>query len=192
MREYQDGARLLTHADRIETHAASLIINVAQGDIREPWKLEIYDHADRLHEVTMEEGDIVYYESARCLHGRMKPLQGAFYVNLFSHYRPIGEDGRGDPLWYKKLNPEGTVEPVLDIGECTFDEKQQPHCVIDKDAMGNYVAAQEINAPYLSPLSQQLTKDDDLFNYWKQITDSITHHHLPQHAIADQLQREEL
>ena len=36
----------------------------------------------------MAEGDIVYYESAKCLHGRMAPLQGGFYVNLFAHYRP--------------------------------------------------------------------------------------------------------
>jgi hypothetical protein len=35
----------------------------------------------------MQEGDIVYYESARCLHGRMKPLMGEFYVNIFAHYR---------------------------------------------------------------------------------------------------------
>ena len=26
----------------------------------------------RLHEVDMSEGDIIYYESARCLHGRMQ------------------------------------------------------------------------------------------------------------------------
>ena len=35
----------------------------------------------RLHEVEMEEGDIVYYESARCLHGRMQPLRGDFNVH---------------------------------------------------------------------------------------------------------------
>jgi len=91
MRRYEDGARLLTHVDREETHAASLIINVAQGDVREPWPVEIYDFADRLHEVYMDEGDIVYYESARCLHGRMRPLRGGHYVNLFAHYRPIGD-----------------------------------------------------------------------------------------------------
>ena len=61
MRRYEDGARLLTHVDREETHAASLIINIAQIGMREPWFLEIYDFAGRLHEVAMEEGDIVYY-----------------------------------------------------------------------------------------------------------------------------------
>ncbi|KAJ1395838.1 hypothetical protein B484DRAFT_267168 [Ochromonadaceae sp. CCMP2298] len=80
MRQYNDGARLLTHVDRESTHAASLIINVGQSLMREPWQLEIYDFADRLHEVEMVPGDIVYYESARCLHGRMRPLQGESYV----------------------------------------------------------------------------------------------------------------
>jgi hypothetical protein len=90
MRRYNDGARLLTHVDREETHATSLIVNIQQVGIREPWHIEIYDFKDRLHEIEMHEGDIVYYESARCLHGRMKPLQGDYYVNLFAHYRPVG------------------------------------------------------------------------------------------------------
>jgi hypothetical protein len=62
IRQYEDGARLISHVDRINTHAASLIINVAQGGMREPWYLEIYDHGGRLHEVEMDPGDIVYYE----------------------------------------------------------------------------------------------------------------------------------
>ena len=116
MRRYEDGARLLTHVDREATHAASLIINVAQGGIREPWPVEIYDHANRLHEVIMEEGDIVYYESAKCLHGRMKPLRGEYYVNLFAHYRPVG-----DPQWFTRDNPEDTPEPLIDISPIQFD-----------------------------------------------------------------------
>ena len=108
MRRYEDGARLLTHVDREATHAASLIINVAQGSMRDPWAVEIYDHADRLHEINMNEGDIVYYESARCLHGRMKPLAGEFYVNLFAHYRPIG-----DPEWFTKENPKDSVKVIV-------------------------------------------------------------------------------
>lgn len=110
MREYKDGARLLAHVDREETHAASLIINVAQSGIRAPWMLEIYDFANRLHEVEMEPGDIVYYESARCLHGRMSALQGESYVNLFAHYRPVG-----DPKWFLKENPENTPEQLHDL-----------------------------------------------------------------------------
>ena len=73
--------------DREATHAVSLIVNIAQEGVQAPWPVEIYDHGDRLHEVPMDPGDIVYYESARCLHARMNPLQGGVYVNLFAHYR---------------------------------------------------------------------------------------------------------
>ena len=88
LRRYNEGARLLPHVDKTVTHAISLIINIAQGNLDEPWKVEIFDHAERLHEVEMDEGDIVYYESAKCLHSRMKPMKGrgAYYVNLFAHY----------------------------------------------------------------------------------------------------------
>lgn len=124
MRRYEDGARLLSHVDREATHAASLIGNVAQSNIREPWTVEIYDHADRLHEIEMSPGDIVYYESARCLHGRMKPLRGDYYVNLFTHYRPIG-----DPQWFLKSNPEGTVPPLIDLsGDCYTNEDNSQYC----------------------------------------------------------------
>jgi hypothetical protein len=152
LRQYEDGARLLTHVDRQETHAVSLIINIAQSGMRSPWPLEIYDFADRLHEVYMDEGDIVYYESARCLHGRMNPLQGNSYVNLFAHYRPID-----DPNWYKKENPSDSLKPILDIGECH----------VPKDSKSPVCTGSEFSKlPYLSPHLLKLKSGDDIFNYW--------------------------
>jgi hypothetical protein len=151
MRRYEEGARLLTHVDREATHAASLIINIAQGDIREPWMVEIYDHADRLHEVPMEEGDIVYYESARSLHGRMKPLQGAYYVNLFSHYRPIG-----DPDWFRKENRADSPKPLIDLGACTYKV--------------NETVCEKGHVPYLSPSGEVIKEPGDLFKYWKKVS----------------------
>ncbi len=38
--------------------------------------------------VYLEPGEMVLYESARVLHGRMEPLNGDFYDNLFVHFRP--------------------------------------------------------------------------------------------------------
>jgi hypothetical protein len=122
MREYTDGARLLSHVDRVETHAASLIINIQQMGMREPWPVEIYDHAGRLHEIPMEPGDIIYYESARCVHGRMRPLQGSSYVNIFSHYRP-----QGDPQWYIKPNPPSSSLPRIEYGLCSLDVESSLH-----------------------------------------------------------------
>lgn len=80
MRRYEEGARLLTHVDREATHAASLIINIAQSAMRKPWYIEVYDFANRLHKIPMNEGDIVYYESAKSLHGRMEPLEGMIHT----------------------------------------------------------------------------------------------------------------
>ena len=148
MRRYEDGARLLSHVDRESTHAASIIMNIAQGNVRTPWKVEIYDFANRLHEVTMEPGEIVYYESARCLHGRVRPLDGGYYVNLFAHYRP-----NGDPEWFLKPNPPGTPAPALDIGTCTSDGT-----VVT--CTGGY------ETPYLSPSLATLTGPHDMYQHW--------------------------
>ena len=104
LRRYTNGSRLLMHVDREATHALSLIINVDQINMLEDWHVEINSHNEDLHEIAMQPGDVVYYESAACLHGRMRPLLGDGYVNLFSHYRP-----RGDDLWYTRdggLNEE--------------------------------------------------------------------------------------
>jgi len=154
MRQYEEGARLLTHVDREETHAASMIINIAQSSIREPWPLQIYDFANRLHEIVMDEGDIVYYESARCLHGRMKPLKGEFYVNMFAHYRPPG-----DSNWFLKPNPFGNVQPLV--------APAQP-CVKRNGNLTICSAGYEL--PYISQNLEQLKGPESLFKYWLEIT----------------------
>ena len=62
MRRYERGAYLLSHVDREETHAVSLIINLEQREMERDWMIEIYDHAGRLHEIPMQPGEIVFYE----------------------------------------------------------------------------------------------------------------------------------
>lgn len=84
-----------------------MILNVAQANVTEDWPVEIYDHSDHLHELTMQPGNVVYYESARCLHARMNPLRTGEYANMFIHYRPAG-----DPEWFQRPNPPGTPTPV--------------------------------------------------------------------------------
>jgi hypothetical protein len=164
MRRYEDGARLLTHVDREKTHATSLIVNIAQGEIREPWKIEIYDFADRLHEVEMDPGDIVYYESARCLHGRMQPLRGGYYVNLFAHYRPIGDD-----RWFLKPNPSDNIPQALDIGAC-YSNGSTVSCE------GPY------QTPHLSPRLDQLHGPQDLYSFWEEVGRAKE-----KHSVADEL-----
>ena len=87
IRVYQNGAVLVPHRDREETHIISAIINIDQ-EVNEDWPLIIEDHYYRKHELTLKPGEILYYESAKLLHGRPIPLNGKSFANIFCHYMP--------------------------------------------------------------------------------------------------------
>jgi hypothetical protein len=110
----------------------------------------------------MEPGDIVYYESAKALHGRNTPLQSGKYINLFSHYRPLD-----DPEWFLRDNPEGTPEPLIDVGECKLvgrmDQYSQGAVKCDNDAVG----------PHLSPALFRAKSGADLFRWWEMVGTKI-------------------
>lgn len=76
LRVYHSGAVLNKHVDRSDTHAISVIVNVHQEGISTPWPLQIVDHEGQEHEVILEPGQGVFYESATCMHGRVRPLEG--------------------------------------------------------------------------------------------------------------------
>lgn len=167
LRQYETNARLLTHVDRLNTHVVSLIVNVAQGGLEEDWPVEVYDHYGRLHEVVMEPGDIVYYESAKNLHSRNRPLVGdhAFYANLFTHYRPTGA---GDD-WYKDPTAPGR-EPVLEVeGECIV-----PPEVISVETEHKGYGRVKCQDPRLgsniSPSLHVAKSGNDLITWWKRTT----------------------
>jgi len=171
LRQYTEGARLLTHVDRHATHAVSLIVNVAQGNLTEPWPVEVQDHADRLHEVLMTPGDVVYYESAKCLHARNRPMKGpnAYYVNMFTHYRPTD-----DPNWFKRPNPEGTPEPVLGTKPVTEECRLVKKAIAATGPTGHSVGLLEgvecdnpDLGPYISPSLFQAKVPDDLVDWWR-------------------------
>ena len=84
IREYSRGATLKMHVDKIETHHVSAIVNVHQ-QVNTDWPLHIRDHDDRLHEVYMQPGEAILYESAKLMHGRPEPLNGLSYANFFIH-----------------------------------------------------------------------------------------------------------
>jgi len=75
------------HVDTARTHVVSCIINVDQ-DVQQDWPLLILDHDYTEHEVIMHPGDMVLYESAKALHGRIKPMLGKHYDNIFVHFQP--------------------------------------------------------------------------------------------------------
>lgn len=158
LRQYESGARLLTHVDRLRTHAVSLIVNVAQGNLTQDWPVEVFDHNGRLHEVVMEPGDIVYYESAKNLHSRNRALSGAngYYVNMFTHYRPA-DDGEE---WYLK---ESQNDPVLDVeGDCISEDKENGFGKVkcDDPRLGKFV----------SPTLFRAQSGQDLIKWWRDTT----------------------
>jgi prolyl 4-hydroxylase len=67
IRVYTSGSILATHVDR-DPLISSAIINVDQR-VEEPWPLEAYDHEGRAHNITLEPGEMILYESHSVLHG---------------------------------------------------------------------------------------------------------------------------
>lgn len=53
-----------------------------------PWPIFIEDHKGNLISVALKEGEMMFYESAKCLHGRMRILRGRYYGSIFLHYKP--------------------------------------------------------------------------------------------------------
>ena len=88
IRRYTNGSVLRMHVDTVNTHVVSAIINVEQKVDKE-WPLIILDHDDKEHNVLMQPGDMLLYESAKLLHGRPEPFVGTSYDNIFIHYKPV-------------------------------------------------------------------------------------------------------
>ncbi len=91
LRIYRAGQTLLPHTDRLSTHVISSIVHIAHDTV-DPWPLSITDLDGNEHEVLLEEGEMLLYESARCPHARPTPLNGNAYCSLFIHYKPIDWD----------------------------------------------------------------------------------------------------
>ena len=90
VRLYQNGSSLVMHHDKVQTHVISSILHIGHqyDDDDEPWPIEIEDHEGNLHSVSLEPGQMLFYESAKCLHGRMQELKGKYYGSIFLHYAP--------------------------------------------------------------------------------------------------------
>jgi len=87
LRVYQPGNSLTMHTDHISTHVVSSILHVDR-DVDEPWPIVIEGYDGVTHEVDLQPGEMLYYESAKCVHGRPRPMKGRYYASLFMHYRP--------------------------------------------------------------------------------------------------------
>ena len=118
IRVYTNNSILLPHVDRLPL-VSSAMVCVAK-DVDEDWPVEIYDHQGVAHNVTLDPGDMLLFESHSILHGewvettsviittfwffvidqlliqfslltgRPFPMRGRFYAMLFIHFEPTG------------------------------------------------------------------------------------------------------
>jgi len=135
LRIYRNESILHMHTDQRTTHIISCIFHIDHDPVSDPWPLVIEDFNGNTIEIVLEPGDLLFYESSKCLHGRPRPFNGAWYTSLFLHYYPVGWDGeklhldthhRIPPNWddIKKTSFENDVEDAV-VLEVSFYE---PSC----------------------------------------------------------------
>jgi hypothetical protein len=55
---------------------------------------------------------MMFYESAKCLHGRMRQLKGKYYGSLFIHYQPIDKN-----VWDYNIDVSAAILSVSSASE---------------------------------------------------------------------------
>jgi len=88
LRLYQNNTNMLMHIDNHSTHVISGILHVGRDPDSAPWPLVIEDFEGNTNEVYLAPGDLLFYESSKCVHGRPKKFNGSWYTSLFLHYYP--------------------------------------------------------------------------------------------------------
>jgi len=88
IRVYQSGSYLHNHVDLIQSHVISSTLCVDHR-LNRPWPFYIEDISGHGHEISLQPGEMLFYESARLKHGRPYPLDGEYYAALFVHYTPV-------------------------------------------------------------------------------------------------------
>jgi hypothetical protein len=94
VRLYQNTSSLIMHVDKPHSHVISSIVHIAHqyDDDAAPWPIDVEDTEGRLHSVSLEPGQMLFYESAKCVHGRMSELRGKYYGSIFVHYQPVSRE----------------------------------------------------------------------------------------------------
>jgi len=127
LRVYRNQSNLNMHIDKTESHIISSILHVDHDEDSEPWPIVIEDFHGNTNEVVLESGDMLLYESSKCLHGRPRKFNGSWYSSLFIHYYPVGWKGdaskdmkmsthyRVPPSWATPKKPDKDVVPLTVI-----------------------------------------------------------------------------
>lgn len=150
LRVYRKGSTLNMHVDKSGTHIISSILHVDHDPMSDPWPLVIEDFLGNLHEVSLESGDMLLYESSKCSHGRPRKFNGSWYTSLFTHYYPVDWDARKvsfethyriPPGWEVKPEPDKSLDKLVFI-ETSMKEPNCEHewCKLNESIKWNDVS----------------------------------------------------
>ena len=136
LRVYRNNTRMTMHVDRVETHIISSIIHVDKSEDAEPWPIFIEDYQGNTNEVYLTSGDMLFYESSKCIHGRPRRFNGSWYSNIFVHYYPTDWDTEQAELEvYYSLPPnwdvgpyDPSVAPGIEKLEMSGTGMKEPNC----------------------------------------------------------------
>jgi len=93
LREYRKGAVIKSHTDRVETHIISALIHVYHEPEDAQWEVEVTGFDGKRYRIVDHEGEYIYYESSKLIHGRPDPFTYDSWVNCFLHFRPVTWEG---------------------------------------------------------------------------------------------------
>ena len=107
-RLYQNQSQLYMHVDKMQSHIISFILHIDSSDDAEPWPITIEDFHGQTHQVILTPGDMLFYESSKCWHGRPQRFHGSWYTSVFVHFYPTND-------WYDRnhnMEAHYAVPPV--------------------------------------------------------------------------------
>mmetsp|Transcript_4488 Transcript_4488/g.8617 ORF Transcript_4488/g.8617 Transcript_4488/m.8617 type:complete len:344 (-) Transcript_4488:14849-15880(-) len=147
LRLYQNTSRLLMHVDKANTHVISCILHIDHSEDSEPWPIIIEDFQGNTNEVILEAGDMLFYESSKCFHGRPHTFKGSWYSSIFVHYYPKYDWDKQSrsleahyavpPHWSQDLPPpyDDDLEELVMVGT----SMKEPQCENSWCALKNSV-----------------------------------------------------
>lgn len=136
LRLYQNQSALWAHVDKVQTHILSFILHIDKSDDAEDWPIFIEDFDGNTHEISLTSGDMVFYESSKCTHGRPRRLNASWYSSIFVHYYPkngwtsvnheLESHYAIPPHWSDPVKPEDKKYTPLTMEGTSFREKECP------------------------------------------------------------------
>jgi hypothetical protein len=121
-RLYRNDTSLFMHVDRSDTHIISCVLHIDSSDDAEPWPIVIEDYLGNTNVVVLTPGDMLFYESSKCFHGRPHKFVGSWYTSVFVHYYPDTDEWKNSDR-----NKECQIAVPLHWAESPKHEPTQPH-----------------------------------------------------------------